>query len=134
VPAEVVLVIDACHAGMAGGNLMSGLDAEELAQRIHAVNERGMYILNAARSEEKAREDVAGGQGVFTRAMLDALASERFLVADAPGRARRSIGMLGLIAGIQELLPRITERARTRAQTPVCRMYGDLLPLTIYRR
>lgn len=133
VPAEVVLVIDACHAGMAGGNLMSGLDAEELARRIQAVNERGMYVLNGARSEEKARESDAAGQGVFTSALLGTLKSERYLVPEQPGSKRRAISMLGLIAGTQELVPFFSARAQVPAQTPVCRMYGDLLPLTIYK-
>ena len=38
---------------MAGSNVMSGLDADELARRVHAINERGRYVLNAAQSEEK---------------------------------------------------------------------------------
>jgi len=133
VPAEVVLVIDACHAGMAGNNVVSGLDPQELAQRIHAVSERGLYVLGAARAEEKAREDREGGLGVFTQALLHALRSPRHLAPDGAGRKTRSISMMGLIAGLQEELPRVSARAGTRAQTPVCRMYGDLLPLTIYR-
>lgn len=133
VPAEVVLAIDACHAGMAGNNVMRSLDAEELARRIHAVNERGLYVLNAARAEEKAREDRAGKLGVFTGAMLATLTSKRFVMPDPDDTSRRAIGMLGLIAGVQHFVPQMTERAGTRPQTPVCRMYGDLLPLTIYK-
>ena len=33
--------------------LFRSLDADELARRVHAINERGMYVLNAAQSEEK---------------------------------------------------------------------------------
>lgn len=133
VPAEVVLIIDACHAGVAGHQVVGGLDPHELAQRIHAVSERGLYVLGAARAEEKAREDRSGGLGVFTEALLQTLRSPAHLSPDGDGRATHSITMMGLIAGLQEELPRVTARAGTRAQTPVCRMYGDLLPLTIYR-
>lgn len=133
VPAEVVLVVDACHSAMAGSNVMSGLDAEELARRVHAINERGMYLMNASRADELAREDATSGMGVLTSAMLAALSSNRFLVPDGPGGKQRSIGMVGLIAGVQQLVPQISARAGTEAQTPVCRIYGDLLPLTIYK-
>jgi uncharacterized caspase-like protein len=129
VPAEVVLVVDACHAGLAGGNVLRGLDAEELARRIHAVNERGMYILNASRGAEKARENKADRLGVFTSAMLAALRSERFLTR-AGGRL--SLAMMSLMAGVQQLVPQFSARAGAAAQTPVCRAYGDLLPLTIH--
>ena len=133
VPAEVVLIIDACHAGAAGHQVVGGLDPHELAQRIHAVSERGLYVLGAARAEELAREDRTGGLGVFTEALLLALRSATHLAPDGGTRSTRSITMMGLIAGLQEELPRVTARAGTRAQTPVCRIYGDLLPLTIYR-
>lgn len=127
VPAEVVLVIDACHSGMAGNNMMRGLDPEELARRIQAINERGMYIINAARSEELSYESDALRQGVLTSAMLEALHSDRFA-----SRPERNVGMLQLMAGVQELVPRISARVGTAPQTSVCRSYGDLLPLTIY--
>ncbi len=129
VPAEVVLVIDACHSGMAGNNMMRGLDPEELARRIQAINERGMYIINAARSEELSFESDALRQGVLTRALLEALHSARF--ASRPGR---KVSMLKLMAGVQELVPRISARVGTTPQTPVCRSYGDLLQLTIYQQ
>ena len=132
-PAEVVLVVDACHAGMAGSNLVQGLDAEELAQRVQAVSERGMYVLGAARAEELGREHKAGGLGVFTEALLQTLLSPRHLLPDGVGRRTRSVSMLSLVAGLQEIVPRVSARAGTPAQTPVCRLYGDLLPLTIYR-
>lgn len=122
VPAEVVLVVDTCHAGMAGGNLLAGLDAEELARRIHAVNERGMVMIGAARSEQEAFEDGVGGQGVLTSALLAAL----------PRRRGQRLSMMSLIAEVQQRVPAISGRAGTAPQTPVCRTYGELLPLTIY--
>jgi len=131
--AEVVLVIDACHAGMAGGNVVSGLDAEELARRIHAVNERGMYVLNAARGEEKARDNASAGLGVFTSALLGTLASPRFYAAAAAGGSGRALSMFGMMAGVTELVPYFSAIAQTPVQTPVCRMYGDLLPLNIFQ-
>jgi WD40 repeat protein len=165
VPAEVVLAIDTCHAGLAGGNVVSGLDPEELARRIHAVSERGLYVLSASRGQELAREGVALGQGVFTSALLAALKSDRFFVREeqagtgqgggkgrrggkgagkdtsagtgkAAGKGKRAsaLSMLGLIAAMQDLVPVFTAKAKVKAQTPVCRMYGDLLPLTIFKR
>jgi len=126
VPAEVIVAIDTCHSAMTGNNLMRGLNAEAIARRVQAVNERGMYVLSAARSEEKARDSHADRQGVFTAALLGAL--------DAASAARGStVSMLSLMNRAQEMLPLISQKAGTKLQTPVFRMYGDLLPLTIYK-
>lgn len=130
VPAEVVIAMDACHSAMAGANALAGINAEELARRMHAVNERGIYVMNAARSEELAFEDSAQGHGFFTRALLTALRLEKSLVTEQAGGKERALSMLGLIAAVQELVPFFT----TKTQTSVFRMYGDLLPLTIYKR
>jgi hypothetical protein len=62
---------------------------------------------------------------------LPASASKSVLIA-APHTSNWGLPYT-LMAGIEELVPQISERAGTRAQTPVCRMYGDLLPLTIYK-
>jgi uncharacterized caspase-like protein/WD40 repeat protein len=128
VRAEVVLAIDACHSGMAGANVMLGLDPDELASRIHAVNERGMYILNSSRSEQLAFEHPDDAHGFFTKAVLDTLRLEKSLLAEHEGHAR-SVSMLGLMASVQELVPYYTKGK----QSSVCRVYGDLLPLTIFK-
>ncbi len=120
VPADVVLATDACHSGLAGGEVARGLDPNELAKRIYAINERGMYILNAARSEELAIESGRKDfdHGVFTKSILETL------------QVDRSVSMMELIASVQQRVEYYTNRQ----QTPICRLYGDLLPLTIYER
>jgi uncharacterized caspase-like protein len=136
VAAEVVLVVDACHAAMSGGNVLASLEPEELARRMYGVNERGMYVMNAARSEQRAREDSSAGLGVLTGAMLATLQSRQHLLPQAgagSGRSARSLSMMRLMSGVEQFLPQVTQRAGTRRQMPVFRVYGDLLPLTIYR-
>jgi uncharacterized caspase-like protein len=128
VPAEVVLVIDACHSGMSGNNMMRALDPEELARRILAIHERGMYVINASRSDELSWEHERLGHGVLTSALLQALRDRR-----SAGGAERGVSMLGIVAAVQELVPRLSARLGAAPQTPVCRLYGDLLPLTIYQ-
>ncbi len=123
-PAEVILMTDACHSGMAGGDVVKGIDPNELAKRIYGINETEMYIFNAARRSEKAREDPSIIQptishGYFTRAVLDILFDEK----------NPKVSMLGLIDQVQWGVQRYTT-----LQTPVCRMYGDLLPLVIYEK
>jgi uncharacterized caspase-like protein len=130
VPAEVVLAIDACHSGMAGSNVLRGLDPEELAQRIQQVNERGMYILNAARSEQLAFEHADIGHGFFTKAIVDTLRLDRSLLVEQLKRKERTVSMVGLASAVQELVPYYTGHR----QSPVCRMVGDLLPLVIFKR
>jgi len=117
-PADIIIATDACHSGSAGSDVVRGLDPNELAKRIYAINERGMYILNAARSEEKAWEKSELAHGVFTKSILEAL-----------GKLGGDVTMLDLIAYVQKRVPTLNEGK----QTPVCRMYGDLLPLVIYK-
>jgi uncharacterized caspase-like protein len=115
-PLDVVLATDACHSGMAGSEAVRGVDPNELAKRIYAINERGIYILNAARSEEYAREHPDIGHGVFTKAILEALEFES------------DFSMLNVMASVQRRVYHYTRGI----QTPVFRMYGDLLPLAVF--
>jgi uncharacterized caspase-like protein len=119
-PADIIIATDACHSGMAGSDMVRGLDPNELAKHIYAINERGIYILNAARSEELAlesgREDIQ--HGIFTKSILETLG------------VGGDISMMNMIASVQERVLHYTERT----QTPVCRMYGDLLPLVVYKK
>jgi hypothetical protein len=123
-PAELVLMTDACHSGMAGSDILKslnsdqrGIDPNELATRIYGINESDMYIFNAARRGEYAQEGPSIEHGFFTRAILDTLLS----------RTDRAVTMIGLIDQVQWRVPK-------DKQHPVCRMYGDLLPLEIYKR
>lgn len=131
VPAEVVLVLDACHAGLSGGGVMGGLDAEEVARRVQAIHERGMYLVSAARADELAREDATSRYGVLTASLLAALRE-----AQPRGRTAREgleVLMAELVARVQRIVPEVTARAGAKPQTPVCRVYGDLVPLTIFK-
>ncbi|WP_374439069.1 caspase family protein [Inhella sp.] len=132
VAAEVVLVIDTCHAALAGDDVIASLSPEELGQRLHALNERGLTLLSAARGDEIARENPLTRQGLFTGALLQTLADTRFYAPGPPGQ--RALTLLGLMHGIETLVPLASAQAGTKPQTPVCRSYGDLLPLTLYRR
>lgn len=120
VPAEVILATDACHSGMAGRDVVREVDANELAKRIYAINERGLYILNAARSEEKAQEYDQINHGVFARSILDGLIKQ----------ANPEISMIGLMDFVQRQM----KYYMGVKQTPVFRTYGDLLPLIIYNK
>jgi len=133
VPAEVVILIDTCHSGMAGNGVDRGVGPDEMARRLQEVSERGMYVLCAARAEEIAHEGGGQGHGVFTAALLATLKSRRYLRRDGADR-RESLNMASLMAGLQAEVPRITQALGKPAQTPVFRLYGDLLPLTIFRR
>jgi len=119
-PVDVILATDACHSGMAGSDVVRGLDPNELAKRMYAINERGMYILNAARSEELALESGREGieHGIFTKSILETLQFET------------NHSMLSFMSSVQERVLYYTNNQ----QTPIFRMYGDLLPLTVYKK
>jgi WD40 repeat protein len=122
---DIILVIDACRSGTAVKNV-GEIDPNELAKQIYSINERGMYILSAARSGESAWEDTDVGHGFFTRSILDKVRKLR---------AGESVNMLGLIDSVQSGVQEYMRQYKPgRYQTPVCRMYGDLLPLTIYQK
>jgi uncharacterized caspase-like protein len=131
VPAEVVVLIDTCHSGMAGSGIDRGVGPDEVARRLQEDSERSMYVLSAARTDEKAREGDA--HGVFTLALLATLSSHRYLRPD-PGAKTASLSMAGLMEGLQTETPRFTQRLGQKAQTPVMHIFGNALPLTIYRR
>jgi uncharacterized caspase-like protein len=121
--AEVVLMTDACHSGIIGAEVVSdksaAVDPNELAKRIYGINESEMYILNASRRSEYARENDRIENGYFTQAILDALSSS----------TNSGLTMFGLMDQVQRGVQRYTTE-----QNPVCRMYGDLLRLEIYRK
>lgn len=124
VPAEVVLVVDACHAALAGSDVAGALDPEEMARRVHAIYERGLYVVGASRDHEFSREALRLRSGVLTAAVLRAL-------RETP--AGREVLMAELLARVQRLVPEVSARAGTAPQTPVCRVYGDLVPLSILK-
>jgi hypothetical protein len=41
--------------------------------------------------------------------------------------------MAEIVAGVQRFVPEVSARTGVPLQTPVCRMYGDLLPLTMLK-
>jgi hypothetical protein len=133
VPAEVVILLDTCHSGMAGNGVDRGVGPDAVARRLQQVSERGMYVLSAARAQELAREGGEGGHGVFTEALLATLKSARYMRKDSNGKTS-SLTMASLMAGLQAETPRVTARLGKLPQTPVFRLLGDLLTLTIYRR
>ncbi|OYV02384.1 MAG: hypothetical protein CFE45_00545 [Burkholderiales bacterium PBB5] len=133
VPAEVVVLIDTCHSGMAGNGIARGVGPNEVARQLQEVSERSMYVLSAARADEIAQEGSARAHGVFTAALLATLDSPRYLQRDPDDRTS-SLSMTSLMAGLQAETPRITARLGKPPQTPVFRLFGDVLPLTIYRR
>jgi WD40 repeat protein len=123
--ADIILATDACKSGTSVKNV-GDLDPNELAKQIYAINERGMYILNAARSGESAWEDPSLKHGFFTQSVLDKLHELR---------SGESVNMLGLIDAVQLGVQNYIQKYRPQKyQTPICRIYGDLLPLTIYKK
>ena len=104
-----------------------GMQALPFTPELRQWQARVLLCLHAAPDDREPWPDVSDG------ALLATLSSPRFLRADPPGSRGRSLSMIGLIAGLQQLVPEISARSGEPAQTPVCRMFGDLLPLTIHK-
>jgi hypothetical protein len=73
-----VIILDSCHAGVAGSNPLTGKLAE-IAE--------GMTILTASTAEQYAMETPGGGSGIFTSLFIDALngAAANLVGAITPG-------------------------------------------------
>jgi WD40 repeat protein len=53
-PTEVIILTDTCQSGLVGRELIRKLDPDELAKRLHAINERAQFILNATTANLKS--------------------------------------------------------------------------------
>ena len=70
-PCQVVLMLDACHSGGIAKALRDSVTDD--AARALADEECGVTLIAAAMGHERALEPLDGKNGLFTRALLDAL-------------------------------------------------------------
>ncbi len=120
-PTELVLLIDACHAGMAGAVALSNLRPEELFKRLSAINERAQTIFSATQKNELAMEHAPFGHGLFTKAILDALNMDP---------AGVGVSLLQMVDNTQRLVRGWSDGK----QVPSMRVYGDVFRLIMYRK
>ncbi|MBB3753803.1 hypothetical protein FHT44_006325 [Mycolicibacterium sp. BK634] len=73
-----IILLDSCHAGIAGANVLS--------QHVAEITE-GVTILTASTAHQYAMETAGGGSGVFTSLLVDALsgAAANLIGAITPG-------------------------------------------------
>ncbi|MBX7213654.1 MAG: caspase family protein [Thermoflexales bacterium] len=120
-PTELVMLIDACHAGLAGAAAVSNLRPEEMFKRLMAINERAQTIFSATQKNELALEHEPFGHGLFTKAILDTMEQNP---------AGAEVSVLQLIDNTQ----RIVRGWSDGRQVPSVRVYGDLFRLVVFRK
>jgi WD40 repeat protein len=110
-----LLIVDTCHAGRAEGSF----DAHSLMKRSASSL---FALIVASKGEEKSQEYAAGSHGLFTYALMKALAPE----ADADGDLRVSLReAFGFAVPIVEALRDRTVGSQT-PQLVVPRVLGDV--------
>ena len=117
-PTELLFLIDACHAEMAGGVALSGIRPDELSRRLVAINEGAQTILSAAGKDELAEETNVYQHGFFTTGVLSVL-----------NTSAQDVSNMGLAEGTM----RAVEVLSDRRQIPSMRVVGDLHRWILFR-
>jgi uncharacterized caspase-like protein len=110
IPGKVLLLLDACHSGkigVAGG--WSGKRPADDMQRDLASDDYGVVVICAAKEHEESEERAELGHGLFTTAILEALA----------GKAEHRGGVVRLFGLASYVSDRVRELSQEE-QTAVC--------------
>jgi hypothetical protein len=75
-PNQLVIMTDACHSGTMGGGIFKNIDSRELGKRIISLNDRAIFIINAAQKDQASYESSQIQHGIFTKVVLDALKTD----------------------------------------------------------
>jgi uncharacterized caspase-like protein len=119
VPTELIVMTDACRAGMIGSDLIRAIDPLELAKRLIAINERAQFIISSSRKDTKSWEHDSLKHGIFTKSALEGLTS-----------APMDVTLLWLTDFVQR---KVAQRTGGK-QVPVAKAYGDMMGLLIYKK
>lgn len=130
VPArKVVVLLDTCKSGALADQLAArGAGTRGLAEkRALAVLAKasGVYLIAASTAAQAAVEDSALGHGVFTHALLAALAGAADLDAD------RAVSVRELVTYVESEVARISQERFQREQFPVTHGTGRNFPLAL---
>jgi WD40 repeat protein len=123
VPAELIVMTDACQSGQ-GGTDLENAEAAELAKRLIAISERAQVVLNGTTRDTQSIEHESIQHGLFTYCILDGLKK----LSQSPN----GVLILELGGYVQEWVPYYTQRF-AQPQVPTLRIYGELLPLCVYK-
>ena len=123
VPAELIVMTDACQSGQ-GGTDLENAEAAELAKRLIAISERAQVVLNGTTKDTQSIEHESIQHGLFTYCILDGLKK----LSQSPN----GVLILELGGYVQEWVPYYTQKF-AQPQVPTLRTYGELLPLCVYR-
>jgi hypothetical protein len=105
----VVVVLDACHSGIAGSEVSATND--DLASLLLTQSNAPVVILASSKGRQRSEEDPREGGGVFTNALVSALSRDR----KEENRAGSTlVGLSDLFAAVRR---RVIERTGGR-QTP----------------
>ena len=119
-PTELLLLIDACHAGMAGAAGIANIRPEELFKRLVDINERAQTIFSATQKNEIAIEHEPFGHGFFTQGLLKTFRSNP---------AGSEVSVLQLVDATMNAV----KIWSSNKQIPSVRVYGDLFRWIVFR-
>ncbi|MBU1626033.1 caspase family protein, partial [bacterium] len=122
-----LFIFDACQSGGAV-ETFAGRGAAEEKAIIQLARSSGMMLLAAAGSQQFATEFTEIGHGVFTYAILEALAGG----ADG-GEKDKKITVKELSYYLEDRVPQLTEKFRGEAQYPTGYSSGQDFPVVIVK-
>jgi uncharacterized caspase-like protein len=97
--ARVIVVLDACHAGRSGADLLGSND--DAVRGLLASARRPLVVLSAAKGRQESLEDAKFGGGLFTDAVAHVISGDR---ARFDSNGNGVIELSELYAGVKSLV------------------------------
>jgi hypothetical protein len=106
--ARVIVVLDACHAGRSGADLLGSND--DAVRGLLASSRRPLVVLSAAKGRQESLEDGEFGGGLFTDAVARVISRDR---ARFDSNGNGVIELSELYAGVKSLVTSASRGAQT---------------------
>jgi hypothetical protein len=106
--ARVIVVLDACHAGRSGADLLGSND--DAVRGLLASARRPLVVLSAAKGRQESLEDAKFGGGLFTEAVARVISGDR---ARFDSNGNGIIELSELYAGVKSLVTSASRGTQT---------------------
>lgn len=122
-----LLILDTCQSGAAASErvLLAMRGAQEVDAVRRLARAEGVAVIAASMALQSAGEARDLGHGLFTWALLQGLHGEAAL------QGGDSVSVFGLLAYVQDAVPRLSRRYTHRAQYPITGFQGQDFPLAL---
>jgi uncharacterized caspase-like protein len=128
---RVLLLIDACHAGTLGDNLIASgaknpIKGIERALEDLKERQEGLYVLSSSLGEQVSYEDRQYENGLFTEALLEGLAGK----ANTEDVGEKVIYFHELASYVEKRVPELAKKIG-KVQKPIQKLRGNATKLPV---